>query len=217
MHFLLVLAAACISLSHQDSDKLDTYGKTADQIAAMGEDAWNTFYLNKAGDSTPTEENSYTIYATALTPINDRLVNSKGKHSNLAKIRQELPDFGVDCIEIGSDITQGGTMWNVCSHQVIADAEAVAYKYLKGKAADRHYVVSDVEKQFGVLEKTIESNHTAADTKATFNYKDAKESLAKARQDFKKIVSFAEHLKRQDSDLLLGFCLSWAKIAQGSN
>jgi hypothetical protein len=218
MNFLIALALCAVSFTGQDSqDRLSTYGKTGAQIAAMGEDAWNTFYLNKAGDSTPSEEDSYTVYDGVMTVINDDLAKTKGKKAALAQIRQELPDFGVDCIEIGSDITQGGTMWNVCSHQVIADAEAVGYKYLKHKAGSKHYLVSDVEKQFTVLAQTIESSHTAADTKENFNYKDAKETLAKARQDFNKVVAFAAHLNRNDSDLLLGFCLSWAKIAQGAD
>ncbi|HEY3780134.1 MAG TPA: hypothetical protein VGL56_03545 [Fimbriimonadaceae bacterium] len=217
MNFLLALVLAVVSLPQRDSQEMNTYGKTPDQIAAMGEDAWNTYYLNKAGDSTPTEENSYNLYATLMAVINDGLAKEKGKKTELAKIRKVLPAFGVDCTEIGSDITQGGTMWNVCANQLMADSEAVGYKYLKGKPSGKHYLVSDVEKQFAVLDKTIESNHTNADTKANFNYKDAKESLTKARQDFKKVVAVASHMYRNDSDLLLGYCANWAKVAQGSN
>jgi hypothetical protein len=195
-------------------DSQNTFGKTEKEIIAMGETAWHDFYVKQTADSTADESNAYGIYATVMQKRNDQLI-AQTHNKQAAKIRKYLTDGGNDLTDLGSNISEGGTIWNIIDANMAADIEDAINGYLEKKPAPKeHYVVSDVEKQFSVLAKKIEESHKdTADT--MFHYADARKSLADARKNFKLTVEFASHCSRADSDRFLAIFVDFAKAAEG--
>jgi hypothetical protein len=209
---LVAILALSSFVAAQDS--VDTYGKTEKEIVAMGEDGWHDFYISKAGDSTASESSAYGIFGTVLEKANDQLAASQNKTKEIAALRDSLLNGGIQLTEVGSDIAEGGTIWNIIGAHMEADVEDAISGYLEHKpSSGRHYVVSEVKKQIDLLAKKIESEHKDKDLGANFNYSDAKAALAKVRRYFDKVVAFAAHCNRADSDRFIEIYVTYSKQA----
>jgi hypothetical protein len=196
---LVAILALSSFVAAQDS--VDTYGKTEKEIVAMGAEGWHDFYIGKAGDSTASESSAYGIYATVLEKSNDQLAAKQKKTKEIGGLRDSLMNGGIQLTEVGSDISEGGTIWNIIGAHMQADVEDAINGYLEHKPSSaKHYVVSSVKKQLDLLAQKIEEEHKDKDLGADFKYSDAKDALAKVRKSFDKAVAFAAHCDRADSD-----------------
>jgi hypothetical protein len=201
-----------------DVDYNSTFGKTEEEILAMGEDKWNAFYSSKAGDSTAAMVGMNGIYGEALLHRNEKLAKkaSPAAQTRVEKLRKLMDDFGGEAVGLGSNFTGGGTIWSPISAEIETDSETVIYAILGGESKKpKHEVVSSVSKQLDALKAMIMKDKADKDDQAYFKFGDAKVSLNKLHEDFTQILAVAQLLDRTNSDRVLGFCLQYAILAKG--
>ncbi|RYG34165.1 hypothetical protein EON81_16280 [bacterium] len=198
----MIAILAAIALMGQNTK--DTYGKTNEQILAMGYNAWSDFYNAKAGVSTIAMSNAAGLYGDALMARNDRLMKrlKPTESARFKRLRTSMLDFKNEAIGMGVSLTGGGTMWNPIAAGMQVDTETALYRVLAGltsKAPRR--VVSDVTKVMAQLKGDL------GKAKLDMNWpKVAKDSIAGTDKAFDSIVKEAKGLPRRDSDTILEFC-----------
>ncbi|RYG44990.1 hypothetical protein EON79_13685 [bacterium] len=198
------MVAMLLALALGAQNTQDTYGKTNEQILAMGYDAWSDFYTAKAGVSTAGMSNSAGLYADALMARNDRLMKrlKTAERTRLVRLRAAMLDFKNEATGIGTSLTGGGTMWGPIAAGMQVDTETALYRVIAGltsKTPSR--VVSDVTKILAQLKGDV------AKAGLTDHWpKVAKDSLAGTEKAFGRIVVQAKGMPRRDSDTILEFC-----------
>lgn len=214
----LLLALPIYAAAQGDVDFNSTFGKTEEQILAMGEDKWDKFYSSKAGDSTAAMVGMNGIYGEAMLHRNQKLAKkvSPAAQTRVEKLRKLMGDFADNSIGLGSNFTGGGTIWSPISAESEVDCETVIYAILGGEAKKpKHEVVSSVTKQLDALKAIMMKDKDDKEDASYFKFGDAKVSLNKMHEDFTQILAVAQTLDRANSDRVLGFCLQYANLAKG--
>lgn len=156
------------------------------------------FYTEKEGGAvTITIAGAESSYADALIWRNDRL----GK-ANVAPLRPLLRNTLRDACEVGSAVTNGGTMWQIIGAELWADSEEALYTVLTGKGTAPKRVVSEVNKAYAHLRQELLANSATPDLKKT-----ALVSLKSLRKDLDLVIAAAAKRPRKASDALLEFCV----------
>ena len=95
----------------------ETFGKSEAQILAMGENKWDAFYMAKAGQSTAAMVAMSSIYGAAMEHRNDQLAKHAPKSVQLkiTSFRRQLNNFAGAAIDIGYNLSGGGTLWSQVS------------------------------------------------------------------------------------------------------
>ena len=191
---MILSCALALVLLQQDEPP---FGKTNAQILAMGRTRWYDFATKReGGESTAGMTGAMGSYGDALAWRNDRIAPK----ARVVRLRKLLQDTKNDAIAVGSAITGGGTMWNIISANLYADAEETLYAVLTktGKAPARR--VSDVTKALAGLSTAL-----AATKKESWYKPEGGQYLAALRKDVAAVAAEAKKLPRRESDAMLDF------------
>ncbi len=191
---MILSCALALVLVQQDEPP---FGKTNAQILAMGRTKWYDFATRRdGGESTAGMTGAIGSYGDALAWRNDRI---KPK-ARVVRLRKVLQDTKNDAIAVGSAITGGGTLWNIVSVNLYADAEETLYAVLTktGKAPARR--VSDVTKALGGLSAAFEASKKESGSKP-----EGDQYLVALRKDVAAVAAEAKKLPRRASDAMLDF------------
>jgi hypothetical protein len=195
-------------------DKPNTFGKSNAQILAMGQEKWMSFADKQGGGSNAAMIDASMAYQAASAGRNDRLLKTKpGMAVNVHHLRELLGDYTGDCMEVGSYISGGGSMWGTFDAYARAESEDVLFGVLGGKAAPApKMTVSMVARELQKAKTAIHANRSNDQfgmTKET----GANKSLQAAQAHFASIAKICAKLDRRGSDFVLSFCKSQAQNA----
>lgn len=109
----------CVLLLPQDYSDQDRFGKTVDQVLAMGQDKWHAYYTDESrgGGSTAGESFAQMIYADCLK-VKNQAHFRVARDSKTALVLSIDPAFErtvSNCVTAGEALTGGGTMWHIIS------------------------------------------------------------------------------------------------------
>lgn len=115
----MLATVALVLLLPQEFKDEDRFGKTVDQVLAMGRDKWHDYYTDESrgGGSTAGESFAQMIFADCLRVKNNHRFRT-ARDSKTAVIISLDPGFErtvSNCVTAGSALTGGGTMWNIIS------------------------------------------------------------------------------------------------------
>lgn len=188
-----LVLGSCLALQDLEA----TLGKTNAQIIAMGRSKWYGFYTGKMGDSTVGMTSAESLYGDALAWRNNRLGDPRTR-----RLRKVLRDVKDDAVGVGYAITGGGTMWNITSSSLYADAEETLYAVLTKRGQAPKRVVSDATKALDRVALAY------AKTKGEpWHSAEGGLILTHLRKDVTVLIGEAKRLPRSGSDALLGFCV----------
>jgi hypothetical protein len=109
-----LLALCCLSSSQQYTQE-DRFGKSVDQVLAMGHNKWFDWYTDskRGGYSTAGMSQADQIYAECLgIKTKERLVKASPKDRDFVNLLDErLRSVLIGCVSAGRILTGGGTMW----------------------------------------------------------------------------------------------------------
>lgn len=111
----------------QEFTAQDRYGKTIEEVLAMGRRPWHDWYTDeaRAGSSTAGESFAEMIFADCLKSKNDSFLklDRTERTALILDVRDSLGKISAECIEAGRGLTGGGTMWNIVGSGVQADIQ----------------------------------------------------------------------------------------------
>lgn len=197
-----MLAAATLALLlTQDYTDQDRFGKTREQVLAMGRTKWHEWYTHESrgGMSTVGETFAEMIYADAVGKQNkDLLMVAKGPR--IAIIIELDQGFGrtIDnCTAAGMTLTGGGTMWRPISAGAEATRQETVHDLLWPKEKQPAATQAQVWKSWTRALKNITDNKSDIESYANgdFTYDKAVKNLYTVNGDFNAAV-----IKIKDQD-----------------
>ena len=112
-----MFAVVASSALAQDFNDQDRYGKSVDQVIAMGRTQWHDWYTDdkRAGGSTAGESFAEMIYADCLKVKNNAWLRMAKDPKSQLITELDLSFDGLlsDCVLAGRSLTGGGSMWNI--------------------------------------------------------------------------------------------------------
>jgi hypothetical protein len=111
------------------------FGKTPEQIVAMGHAKWSELHGKKKGYSTVDMCESEDKFGHALKNINDRALKSQSqtRRTWMLQMRKAAMDYGYAAHELGYYSSGGGSMWRLFDASIYPDVEEVIAANIKGE------------------------------------------------------------------------------------
>ena len=213
------LARERIVVGYPKQEESETYGKTWQQIVAMGRTKWYEFFTSRAGESTLGMSRAEYLFGTSLLQHNDSKIKktSSALRSQIVALRKPLQRFAESLIDVSSAFTGGGTMWTPVRAAVLANTEEVVSYLLGAKNPKaKPTKTSEITNQLNHVESQLKLSKESIDSMAmhSTNSTQAQALVSSARKEFDAIVRVAKGLSRTDSDRVLSFCLLYAKMPE---
>lgn len=188
------------------------YGQTAAMIDAKGMEGWIAFCEQKESRDLPEYELRAQIYQYAEAVRNTNKVRIAKQPSAIrtyyTALATELHNYSTELVLAEQAVMGGGTMYLLFHSSASARSAEVVKALTTAKfKAKRPYVVSDVTKALTTFDTAI----AGADPDFSKPV-DAKAHLASARTSFDKVAKMLASRPRTESDYVLEFCASRAKL-----
>lgn len=194
--------------------QLDTHGKSEAQILAMGWDKWDAFYSAKVGSSTADMSDMNEIFGQAALHRNQRMVK-KGNAAKIEKLRKLMGAFASDAVDVGYNLSGGGTMWTPVSAGITGSTELALYGVLGGTPPqDNQSTKRKVGALLNQLSALLTKEHNDKDADGYFKFGNAKSSLGKMRAEFAQISATIGSMSRDNQNRVYGFCADFTKTAR---
>lgn len=195
------------------SDDIPRFGKSDQQILALGREAYTTYYKSKNGDNRESEWNSDELYLRAIRARNDRLLRSaKGEAAKAKILRPKLYDLFVRLMKIGTSIQPGG-YWRGADHDQGIGIETAIYGIAMRKPFNGIVYVSAFGRPLSTIEKNMEASRKEGQEIDTVAF--AKQ-MSDVRARYGTIVGIAKSLPTAGSSWTLGYCRDLAAwVAEG--
>lgn len=192
----LALAALAVPIADQKFDPAENYGKSADQVVAMGFQKWYDFFIDKAeGETTLSMSAASYSFGCALFDVNDkRLKSLPAKRAQLINsMRPHMIKFREQGVMVGMGLSGGGSLWTLVGAATLMKVEeTVAYLIKHDEKKPKSRTQAEVWTLLSKIEKKIEVSKTEIDEAGEYsglNY-------AKTLGSYKEMrFEFAEALK----------------------
>lgn len=174
----------------------DRYGKTIDEVIAMGHTKWHDWYTDESrgGGSTAGESFAEMIYADCLKFKNEswlKLVRSPTA-ALLVSIDPLFEAALIDAVEAGKALTGGGTMWNIIGASAQVSRQETVRDLIwppnTGVSASQDSVWKAWRKALETIRKH-KSDIEASSMGGGTTYEDAVKSLYKLNDNFSSVVT----------------------------
>lgn len=188
------------------------YGQNAAQIDARGLDGWIAYCEQREGHALPEYElraQTYQ-YAQAVKSTNKVRISKQpvAIRSYYTSLGTELEAYATKLVSVEEAVAGGGTLYLLVYSGSQARSAEIVRSLITGKfKAKRPYVTSEVTKLLGNLDEVIRAADPDFGKPA-----EAKAALALARSAYGRITKLMSTRPRTESDFVLEFCASRAKI-----
>jgi hypothetical protein len=147
-------------------------GKTPEQIVAMGRTKWTQLYQKKKGISTADMCDGQNKFGEALENLNNRALKriDPSKRKWLESVRKEMSTYASNSITCASNLTGGGTIWNISYASIRADVEELISDCITKKPMPTIKLMS-FESAFELMDKklvTVPQSEELLKNKQTF-------------------------------------------------
>lgn len=213
------LAKEKVLVGYPPEAQSETFGKTANQIVALGRTKWFEFYTAKAGESTLSMASAERIFGESLRSLN----NSRLRRANSAvqqitkKLRPLLTDLGGKMIQVASALSGGGTIWTPVRAGLLADVEEVI-DFLLGNRREKitSVTTAEISNQLDHVVSQLKSNAASIDSMAVDSPKssEAIKLVQDCRELVRQIAVIAKASSRAESSRILAYCLKFAKVPE---
>lgn len=190
-----MLNALFACLLAQEFTTEDRFGKSVDDVVAMGRDKWHEWYTHsdRGGGSTAGESFAQMIYADCLKVKNDaHLALAKGpKEILIHRLDPFFTNAMNNCTDAGRALTGGGTMWNIIHSGCQADKQETVRDLIWPRPKMPRATQSDVWKASRQALKALSDNKEDIDTYGTpgsLTYESAVTSLHRVNDEFYQCV-----------------------------
>ena len=198
----MLAAAAFAFLLVQEYTDQDRFGKTPEQVLAMGRTKWHEWYTHESrgGMSTTGETFAEMIYADAVGKENKELL-MVAKGPRIAIIIELDQGFGrtIDnCTSAGMALTGGGTMWRPISAGAEATRQETVHDLIWPKDKQPAATQAQVWKSWTKALKSVKDNKSDIESYSIsdLSYDKAVKNLYTVNSDFNAAVT---RIKDQDA------------------
>lgn len=196
----------------QEFSTEDRFGKSVDQVLAMGHDKWYTWFTDssRGAESTAGMAMAERIYADCLKVKNDE---AKAKLSPEDKayydrIEKSMKNLVSNIADVGYAVTGGGTMWIPVISAAVTEVEQTVYDLLhgsKGKPASQSAVWAEYTKALKIVQSSKEDIATYANDKGE-RYGEAIKNMYKVNDEFNGIVNLSKNRQVWQKSLIFDCC-----------
>lgn len=217
---MLATIALLIALPQEFKDE-DRFGKTVDQVLAMGRDKWHDYYTDESrgGGSTAGESFAQMIFADCLRVKNNHRFRTSrdAKTAMVFSLDMSFERTVSNCVTAGSALTGGGTMWNIISSSAQVERQLTLRDLIWPTKGMPRATQAQAWKEFKAAWKDVTDNkediESYSDRGATV-YKEALNSLSQVNTDLNDTIKKVESMPTEFKGRVFAFFVDQLKMVQ---